>query len=139
MDETLKLSALTSSLPMELPAAIEAIAGLGFHWIDVPPTADTIARQALKARGLAVACVALERDAPGNMDLASADAATRSRSVHYFRQAIARTAELEVFVGANARFRGTPGRLGGRLCVQILSAVDEIAGALPSSTDSAAI
>lgn len=95
----MKLSALTSSLPMTLPAAIEMIADLGFHWIDVPPTADAVARRTLRERELQVACVALERDLPGNVDLATEDAAVRSRSLAYFRQAIAWAAELNAPVG----------------------------------------
>lgn len=97
--QSMKLSALTSSLPMTLPAAIEAIADLGFHWIDVPPTSDPAARRTLRDRELQVACVALERDLPGNVDLASEDAAVRSRSLAYFRQAIAWAAELNAPVG----------------------------------------
>jgi sugar phosphate isomerase/epimerase len=90
----MKLAALTSSLPMELPAAIAAIAELGFRWIDVPPTADPAARRALRDRELQVACVALERDPPYEVDVAAQDDAPRRRSVAYFLDAIARTAEL---------------------------------------------
>lgn len=90
----MKLSALTSSLPMPLPEAIAAIADLGFRWIDVPPTADPAARQAIRDRNLHVACVGLERDQPDGVDLAAEDNALRRRSVAYSLEAIARTAEL---------------------------------------------
>lgn len=79
---------------MALPEAIAAIAQLGFRWIDVPPTADPTARRALHDRDLQVACVGLERSPPYEVDLAAEDDALRRRSVTYFLEAIARTAEL---------------------------------------------
>lgn len=90
----MKLSALTSSLPMPLPEAIAAIAELGFRWIDVPPTADPAARRTLRDRELQVACVGLERRPPYEVDLAADDDVLRRRSVTYFLEAIARAAEL---------------------------------------------
>jgi sugar phosphate isomerase/epimerase len=98
--ESMKISALTSSLPMALPAAIEAIADLGLQWIDVPPTAaDPEIRQALRRRDLQVASVGLERDQPEGIDLSSDDADVVNRARTYFRQAISQTAEIDASVG----------------------------------------
>lgn len=91
----MKLSALTSSLPLELPEAIAAIAELGFEWIDLPPTTDPAARRALRERGLSVACVSLERDCPAEVNLASDDGEVRNRTLAYFLQAISVTAEMD--------------------------------------------
>jgi sugar phosphate isomerase/epimerase len=79
---------------MPLPEAIAAIADLGFRWIDVPPTADPTARQAIRERNLQVACVGLERNQPDGVDLTAEDNALRRRSIAYSLEAIARTAEL---------------------------------------------
>jgi len=94
----MKLSALTSSLPLALPAAVETISDLGLEWIDIPPTGDADVRRALRARGLQVACVALEREQPEGIDLACDDIEIRNRSLAYFRNAIALTAELDASV-----------------------------------------
>ncbi len=85
----MRVSALTSSLPLDLPAAIDQLAELGFEWIDVPPAAARgRARQRLHRKGLRVSCVALESGQPGGLDLAGSDDQLRSRTVKYFRNAI---------------------------------------------------
>ena len=91
----MKVSALTSSLPLELPSAIDQLGDLGFEWIDVPPAgAEGQARQRLQSRDLRVTCVALERGLPNGMDLASSDAGVRSQTIKYFCQAIESTRQL---------------------------------------------
>ena len=95
----MKLSALTSSLPLELPKAIHAIADLGFQWIDVPPTADPAARRALLDRDLRVSCVGLEREQPPDVEFGCQDVAGRERALNYFKQAVDRTAELRAKLG----------------------------------------
>ena len=92
---TMQVSALTSSLPLELPSAIDQLGDLGFQWIDVPPAgAEGQARQRLQNRDLSVTCVALERGLPSGMDLASSDAGVRSRTIKYFCRAIESTHRL---------------------------------------------
>lgn len=92
----MKLSALTSSLPLELPAAIDQLAELCFEWIDVPPAAgEGKARRRLDERHLRVACVSLERGMPSGMDLASPDDTVRSATIEYFRHAIELTGKLD--------------------------------------------
>ena len=96
----MKVSALTSSLPADLPVAIKQLASLGFEWIDVPPTAagDPV-NKIISRLQLKVGCVGLERDQPEPFDLASLDQTTRGKAVSYFRNTIEQTAELNAPVG----------------------------------------
>ena len=96
----MKVSALTSSLPADLPEAVEQLAALGFGWIDVPPTAASgAARHLIDRHGLNISCVGLERDMPEPHDLASANAQERARAVSYFKGALERTADLGSSLG----------------------------------------
>ena len=80
----MKISALTSSLPLDLPSAIDQLGDIGFQWVDVPPTgAEGQARERLQQRGLGVTCVALEQGLPIGMDLSSSDAEVRSQTIQY--------------------------------------------------------
>jgi len=96
----MKLTALTTSLPIPLPAAIDTLVGLGFDWIDVPPTAARSAvRERIQSHNVKIACVGLEREMPRPFDLASLDRAARRAAVDYFCSAIEATAELAAPVG----------------------------------------
>ena len=92
----IKVAALTSSLPADLPEAISQIAELGFEMIDVPPAAaEGDARERLQTCGLPVSCVALERGQPSGLDLAAEDDEARARAVGYYRRTIEQTAMLD--------------------------------------------
>jgi sugar phosphate isomerase/epimerase len=92
----LKISALTSSLPMPLLDAIQQIADLGFEWIDVPPVAlDSDATQLVRENNLQVGCVALEKGHQEHLDLASDDTELRTHSIALFSRAIQYAAEIQ--------------------------------------------
>jgi sugar phosphate isomerase/epimerase len=120
----MKLSALASSLPLKLPIAIGAIADLGFSWIDIPPTNDDADRQALRAHDLRVACVALERDQPPDLDLASDDVDVRDRSRAYFQRAITETANLNAPVAYLTPPVTSNGSMLGRWTDSLVSLAD---------------
>jgi deoxyribonuclease-4 len=91
----LKLSALTSSLPVAFSDAIEPLAMLGFSWIDVPPAAATgRARRLIGSHALRVACVALEREMPAGLDLTSTNPDVRGSTMNYLCGAIEQTHAL---------------------------------------------
>lgn len=101
----MNLSALTSSLPTPLSAAIETIADLGFQTIDVPPTAiKEDARRLLESHDLQIGCVALEREMPPEIDLENSEARVRQQSIDYFR----RTIESAASLGAPAAYVTPP-------------------------------
>ncbi len=101
----MKISALASSLPAELPRAIEQLAELGFNWIDVPPAAaEGDARQKIHEHQLDITCVGLERGQPAGLDLASSDVSIRTCSIAYFCRAI----ELARDLGAPAGYVTPP-------------------------------
>ena len=96
----MNISALTSSLPLPLDEAIKTLAGLGFRWIDVPPTAaGGAAQDQIRRHDLRIASVGLERDMPEAFDLAAEDPHARRAAVQYFRSAIEATAALQAPVG----------------------------------------
>jgi sugar phosphate isomerase/epimerase len=96
----MKISALTTSLPVPLPQAISKLAEAGFGWIDVPPTAAARdIRRLISDLGLHLGCVGLEREMPGAFDLASESEADRQAAVDYFRGALDATAEMSVCAG----------------------------------------
>ena len=91
----MKITALTSSLPGELPEAIIQLVELDFEDVDVPPAgAENPSLGLIQKHQLHVSCVALERGLPRGMDLASADKAVRTETIAYFRQAIESTCRL---------------------------------------------
>lgn len=93
----MNISALTSSLPNPLSEAIQLLAASDFSWIDVPPTAAQPQHRKLIADlGLQIGCVGLEKEMPGDFDLASGSRAGRDAAIEYFRGALDAVAELGV-------------------------------------------
>jgi sugar phosphate isomerase/epimerase len=89
------LSALLTSLPLPLPAALGALADLGFAAVDVVPGGwDAADREALADSGLIVCCAAVGRDLPEGCTLDMADLAGRRCGVQVVERQLIEAAQL---------------------------------------------
>ena len=92
----MRISALSSSLPLPLDESITVIADLGFTSIDVPPLKRQSAEmQLILRRGLSVGCVALEKGRDKPPEPASEDQEVRSQGIADLARGIELTRELE--------------------------------------------
>jgi sugar phosphate isomerase/epimerase len=104
------LAAYLTSLPLDFPEAVAAVARLGFTHVDVVALADRPAAHldALADSGLVVSCGALGRDLPPGHRLDAADVSTRRTALRLVERQVADLGQL----GAHCAYLTPPADAG---------------------------